>query len=483
MYLDVISYMLTVLTFSVGFLSTRRHAHFDVLSKDLADRSWKIRQALNAGEELGPRDLVEDVAAVTVLRDSVTRFTRVVNAFFFASVLVVFLLGILAPAEGNAVTLLVILFASTALVFALGEFDVRWMETRERDLASGTVLGQLAAIDGALRSGNGSGASDEIARIREAYPRWAFGRELQLALSATEGVSSASGEPNPMELLQAGSALYAAPLLVAEAQLQRGDAVGALQDFDMVVPRSNASQTVDCLRFVLELAAGLPRAVFLEPDLPPLWLGDQAGLDLGLRSFPGVRGAAETLDEFGAGPTLAEWMDRSTGSAAWLVARAATVAEGASLAAVLGSHNDPTFRGALNSLGIVALARGRDIEALHIFEAAIRIRPDSSTGHWGRAVACARRGWQAAAGESLARAESLDPSSARVLAMTRAAFAGRDWADQADHAGEAPWSSWEAIQLALLGNPPRTVLTCSGARGELVAAVLDAATKTVKVAS
>lgn len=478
MYLDVTSYMLTVLTFSVGFLSTRRHAHFDVLAKDLADRSWKIRQALNRGEDLGPRDVAEDIATVTAVPDSVAAFARVVNASFFLSACVVVAFGLVEHEDAPAVTLLLILFLSTVLVFALGEYDVRWMERRERDLASGTVLGQLAVIDEALRSRDGSAAKDEIARIREAYPNWGFGRELELALAATGDVL-APGDPhepgdNPMELLTAGSALHAAPILVAEAQLRRRDMIGALQDFQIVVPRSNGSRTFDRLQLVLGFAAGLPRIVFTDPGLPSHWLDDQGGLELGLRSLPAVRKASEALHDFSSGVGLHAWMSRHEGTPAWLVARAATVHED-SLPELLTMANDPMYSGSLNSLGIVCLARGRDLDALRVFEAAIRVRPNSSTSHWGRAVSCHRRGWEDAAHESLRRAESLDPASVRILNMTGEVLAGRDMSQLANQSGEPQWSTWEAIQMALLGCRVLDVQTATGARRELADTIVTSA--------
>lgn len=478
LYLEVTSYMLTVLTFSVGFLTTRRHAHFDVLAKDLADRSWKIRQALNQGQDLGPRDLAEDVAAVSGEPESVTTFARAVNASFFVSACVVVALGLTKPGDLSSVTLLLILLVSTALVFALGEYDVRWMERREQDLAQGTVLGQLAVIDEALRSRDGALAKGEIERIREAYPHWGFGRELELALVATGEVllhgDAEEPEDNPMELLKAGSALHAAPFLVAEAQLRRKNPVGALQDFQIVVPRSDSSRTVDRLQLVLGFAAGLPRAVFLEPALPPQWLNERGGLELGLRSLPAVHRAAQALHDFDSGMPLRDWIVTHSGRPTWLVARAATRGE-RDLKDVLASASEPMYSGALNSLGIVYLARGRDADALRLFEAAIRVRPNSSTSHWGHAVSCFRRGWVDAARQSLHRAESLDPASVRVLSFTRRAFAGEDLHLLANQPTEPQWSAWEAIQMALLNCRVKDAEVVRGARGELVAAILSSA--------
>lgn len=482
-YLDVISYLLTVLTFSVGFLSTRRHAHFDVLAKDLADRSWKIRQALNANQELGPRDIAEDVAAVSAEPDAVARFTRVVNAFFFISALVVFVLGLIAGPEVTSFTLLVILFASTVLVFALGEFDVRWMEMRERDLARGTVLGQLAAIDHALRTGDPSFAEDEIARIREAYPLWAFGRELALAVSAVgTAQDTETGGLDPIESLGDGSIFHVAPILVAEAGLRRDDPVSALQDFNIALPRSNASQVFDRLEIALELAAGVPQAVFRNHGAAAHWINEEAGLELGLRGLPAVRHAADALDDFGSGLPLTDWMRRYDGSPTCLVAQAAISAED-HIAEIFERASDSKFRGALNSMGIVALARGCDAEALRMFEAAIRVRPESSTSHWGRSIACARRGWQDAADVSLLRAASLDPSSARILSVTQAAFAGEEVEELVNMPGSTRWTAWEGIQLALLGSRPRHVEAVSGAREELFRAVFGSALERVEVIS
>lgn len=478
LYLEVTSYMLTVLTFSVGFLSTRRHAHFDVLAKDLADRSWKIRQALNQGQDLGPRDVAEDIAAVSVEPESVTTFARAVNASFFVSACVIVGLGLSKHEDFSTIILLSILLVSTVLVFALGEYDVRWMERRERDLAEGTVLGQLAVIDEALRSRDGAHAKGEIERIREAYPNWGFGRELELALVATGEVLNQGGatepEDNPMELLKVGSALHAAPFLVAEAQLRRKNPVAALQDFQIVVPRSNGSRTVDRLQLVLGFAAGLPRVVFTDPALPPKWLNEQGGLELGLRSLPAVHRASQALYDFGSGMSLRDWIETHRGRPTWLVARAATRGD-RDLEDVLRRASDPMFSGVLNSLGIVYLARGRDVDALRLFETAIRVRPNSSTSHWGRAVSCFRRGWTDAAGQSLHRAESLDPSSVRVLSFTRGAFAGEDLNLMANQSGEAEWSAWEAIQMALLNCCVEDVEAVRGARGELVVAILSSA--------
>jgi tetratricopeptide (TPR) repeat protein len=479
MYLDVTSYILTVLTFSVGFLSTRRHAHFDVLSKDLADRSWKIRQALNTGQDLGPRDLAEDIAAVAADPDSVSVFARIVNATFFASACVVVILGLMERQGSHVVTLLIILLISTALVFALGEFDVLWMNRREQDLASGTILGQLAEIDEALRSSNSSSARNQILRIREAYPNWGFGRELEIALAGIGDApvlrDSVEVYENPMELLEAGSALYAAPILVAEAQLRQKSPIDALQDFHIVLPRSNMSRTFDRLRLVLGFAAGLPRVVFNDPELPPLWLSEQGGLELGLSSLPAVRRASEALRDFGSGMGLQQWMSEQEGTPAWLVASIA-IAPDDSLDALLQQAMKPLFSGALNSIGIACLSRGRDGDALRIFETAIRVRPNSSTSHWGRAVSCQRRGWQVAANESLHRAESLDPSSERILNMTSAAFAGEaDLSKMANQSGEPEWSVWEAIQMALLGCRVNDVHVAQGSRGELAAAIINSA--------
>lgn len=476
MYLDVTSYMLTVLTFSVGFLSTRRHAHFDVLAKDLADRSWKIRQILNAGQDLGPRDLAEDVAAVTADPDSVSSFARVVNASFFLFACVVVVLGVPAQDSGRAVALLVALFVSTALVFALGEYDVRWMVAREKDLAAGTILGQLAVIDRALRSGEGGTATDEVARIREAYPHWVFGRELELALAAIspEKRQLESGG-DPLELLKAGSNLHAAPVLAAEAQLERDNPIRALQDFQIVVPRSHNSRIFDRLQLVLAFAAGLPRAVFAGPELPPSWLRESSGLEIGLRSLPSVRKAAEALNDFGSGMSLAEWLKKQPETPAWLIARAATVADD-QIPNVLEQAKDPKFSGALNSLGIVLLSRRRDAEALRVFEAAIRLRPNSSTSHWGRALACARRDWRDPAYESLDRARSLDPTTPVLIELTEAVLDGRsDIGVRVAQASDGNWSGSEAIQLALLGQRVSNIEPCCGARRDLTHIIIESA--------
>lgn len=476
MYLDVTSYMLTVLTFSVGFLSTRRHAHFDVLAKDLADRSWKIRQALNTGQDLGPRDLAEDVASVTAEPDSVARFARIVNASFFVSACVVVALGLLEYEDGHTSALLIILFVSTILVFALGEYDVRWMVSRENDLASGTILGQLAVIDQALRCGEGSKAKEEMARIREAYPHWVFGRELELALMATNPRAHLpSSDGGPMELLRAGAILHAAPVLVAEYQLRHGNPIGALQDFQIVLPRTNVSRTFDRLQSVLGFAAGLPDAVFCEPRVPHRWLDEASGLELGLRSLPAVRRAAEALNDFGSGMSLAEWLAKQSQTPTWLVARAATVGAD-ELPELLKLAKDPMFSGALNSLGIVFLARGRDVDALRIFEAAIRLRPNSVTSHWGRAIACARRQWHDAALQSLRRAETLDPKSPRVMALTRTALEGPQSTNgMRIPTGEGTWTTLEAIQVALLGQHVSGVEQSAGARRELANIIVQLA--------
>jgi hypothetical protein len=68
------------------------------------------------------------------------------------------------------------------------------------------------------------------------------------------------------------------------------------------------------------------------------------------------------------------------------------------------------FSTALNSAGMVCLARRRFTDALALFEAAIRARSSSSTSHWGRAVACYRLAWTEAATDSLRRANSLQLS-------------------------------------------------------------------------
>ena len=471
MYLEVTSYLLTVLTFSVGFLSTRRHAHFDVLSKDIADRSWKIRQALNLGQDLGPRDLAEDIVAVKVDPDSVSTFARMVNAFFFISACAVAGIGLFEPQPVHEAALLALVLLSTALVFALGEFDVRWMASKERDLARDTALGQLAVVDRALRSGEGRTATDEIARIRETYPQWAFGRELEFALAATEMGFEVAG--TPMELLEAGGSLYAAPLLAAEHQLQRGNPIGALQDFHIIAPRSSTSRTVDKLNIVIGFTVGLPRTVFTEPAITSRWFSEPGGLELGLHSLPAVKRATESLRDFGSGMSLAEWMAGQVVSPPLIIAQAAT-AESSELSALMVTATEPMFAGALNSLGIVCLARGNDTDALQIFEAAIRLRPNSSTSHWGRAVACARRGWHDAAEESLLRADSLDPSSPHIITMTRMVLEGRQPL-AADREREVAENAWESLQLALLGYRPEAVHMPAGARGELTQLLLASA--------
>lgn len=476
MYLDVTSYMLTVLTFSVGFLSTRRHAHFDVLAKDLADRSWKIRQALNAGQDLGPRDLAEDVASVTVEPDSVAKFARIVNASFFIWACVVVALGLLEYEDGHTSALLIILFVSTVLVFALGEYDVRWMVSRENELARGTILGQLAVIDQALRCGDGDRAKEEITRIRESYPNWVLGRELELALIATNPTAQLrTSDGGPMDLVKAGATLHAAPVLAAEHQLRNGNPIGALQDFQIVLQRTSTSRTVDRLQTVLGFAAGLPVAVFCPPGFPPRWLEEASGLELGLSSLPTVRRAAEALSDFGSDISLAAWLAKQPQTPTWLVARAATV-DADELPELLTLAKDPVFNGALNSLGIVFLARGRDVDALRIFEAAIRMRPNSATSHWGRAIACHRREWHDAALQSLRRAESLDPTSPRVMELTRAVLEGQQPVNRMIiPASDGSWTTLEAIQVALLGQHVSGVERSAGARRELADIIVQSA--------
>lgn len=480
MHLEITGYLLTVLTFSVGFLSTRRHAHFDVLSKDIADRSWKIRQALNAGQNLGPRDLAEDIIAVKVEADAVSTFARVVNAFFFVSAGVVAGLGMFDPRPPHEVAFLAIVLVATTLVFALGEFDVQWMSAKERDLARDTVLGQLAVIDGALRKRNGGAAMEEVSRIRETYPHWSFGRELQLSLAATALGYKTSD--TALDLLDSESPLHSAPFLAVEQQLRDGNPVGALHDFHVVSPRSVPSRAIEQLNLVVGFTMGLPRSTFTAPSESQLSSRDPDGLELGLSSLPAIARATESLRDFGSDMKLAEWIERQPESPPLMIARAATV-DSNEFSDLLTVSHEPMFNGALNSLGIVALARGEDNDALRVFEAAIRLRPNSSTSHWGRAVACARRGWHDAAEESLARAMSLDPSAPHIIAATRDAFT--DGHAHATHEGAptAARNGWESLQFALIGRRSEAAKFPTGPRAELLQILLSSALDTVAVRS
>lgn len=484
-HIDVMSYLLTVLTFSVGFMSARRHAHFDVLRKDLADRSWKIRQALSTGQDLGPRDLAEDVAAVAEEKDSVVTFTRVVNAFLFLAVLVVFTAGVLArgPME-HGLLLAVVVLASATAVQVLGEYDVHWMTAKEGTLSAGTILGQLSTVDTALRAGHVARARAEVARIRDDYPRWVFARELAVFGELAEHPTTTVDAPTAAAGVDAATSLvelevhHVAPLLIAEAHLRAGDPIRAIQEVGVVVKHDASSRLVAQLNDALRFTAGLPRWVLnVRPPLEVTKRPD--GLDIGISSLPLTGDAATSLDQYLQDPDVDAWLRRwSRTTPARLTAFAiGALDDHGQRRLLLDAESERHLAGSLNTLGLICLARGMTAEALRVFEAAIRNRPNSSTSHWGRAIACHQRDWRDVASGSLRRALSLDPRNPVVLRLTQIALTeGLEGSDSQylHHFTDGP-SELERLQMALLGLRIESPSRAQGVQCEVIAALITVA--------
>lgn len=487
-HIDVMSYLLAVLTFSVGFLSTRRHAHVDVLTRDLADRSWKIRQSLNDRQNLGPKDLAEDLASVVADPDRVSLFARVANALLFLAIVGVYVAALTTDDPINhGVFLVTVVLLSSVVVFALGEYDVISMAAKERDLAAGTILGRLSEVDRALSEGRARTLTQQVSSLQDTFPSWTLARELELlvalAAAGESDVPTARDDPRLLSLLER-SEPQLAPLMVAEVYLRNDDSMGALREMNAIASKGHRTRLINDLESVLSFRVGLPRFVFdARPETYPDEL--RPGIDADLRSLRELRRVSRLQHDFVTSTDAQGWLraaaDTPVGLAVELALSELTDDQVSEL--VRRAVNSPEFAGGLNTIGLVALAQDRASEALRLFEAAIRARPNSSTSHWGRAVACAKREWYEAARNSLRRAKNLDPKNPVVLQLTTLYVDHELDPVGVDHlqlnAGRV--SELARVQMAILGLQITTPKRATGVCRQVVDALVTETAADVKV--
>jgi hypothetical protein len=460
-----VGYLLAALVFSIGFLSQRRHASLDSLGKNVYDRSANIRKSLESGNPPGPSDLEEDLALALDSRDPVAFLSRIANVFIVLSCLALGALGIIGTIRGSGppevkdteIVSMMFLLAAAIVLTAVSEFDRRRLDVQFKTLTKGSILGTIYNFRKSMAKDQVGQARQELESITPRYPDWVLLAEL-LAEAEVRAGSWSEAQAVLDQIDENPAPSHFVPLLRAALEIERQDPARGLVIVDAQSARNGASRYDNFLRDGLSLMAGRPQAMFSGTDAGTFQLPPKLyELDPDVSKIAEIARMVAMVSDWQSSIDVSDWLAEAHDLPVTAVVRMAVSADpesdpewDASLHRLLAKNE---FSSALNSAGMVCLARRRFTDALTLFEAAIRARSSSSTSHWGRAVACHDLAWTEAAADSLRRAKSLQ--LAPVLASVTDQFLdGRPIAHPEQYTLQATGNEatgLELLQFALIG--------------------------------
>jgi hypothetical protein len=486
--IDTVGYLLAALVFSIGFLSQRRHASLDSLGKNVYDRSANIRKSIESGNPPGPSDLEEDLALGLDSRDPVAVFSRAANWLIVLSCLGLGALGIVgtireagsAEDKDTQIISMVILVASAIVLTAVSEYDRRRLDVQFKTLTKGSILGTIYNFRQAMAKDQISQARDELESIAPRYPGWVLLAELLAEVEVRAGNwPDAQAVLDRIDEIPAPS--HFVPLLRAALEIERQDPAHGLVIVDTQSARDGASRYDTFLRDGLSLMAGRPQAMFSGTAAGTLQLPTKLyELDPDVSKISEIARMVAMVSDWQSNVETTRWLAEAHDLPVAAVVRMAVSADpeadpdwDASLHDLLSRDE---FASALNSAGMVCLARRRFTDALTLFEAAIRARSSSSTSHWGRAVACHDLAWTEAAADSLRRARSLQ--LAPVLAnFTEQFLSGKPMTHPEQYTLQTTGqeaTGLELLQFALIGAEPPVQRATDSLRSRIVSGLLTA---------
>lgn len=510
-HIDVVGYLLTAITFSVGFLSTRNHATANATLRQASDVSWRVREILTRGDRLSPAELASLLVVVHRVDDVSARFARAANVVLLSAITVLSLDGLRLIAAGahpvDAALLVLALLTGGIAVCVVGEVDARHVERDLRQRLGATTLGRIENLDTRIEVGDFAGIRREIGFLRRSFPNWGLLVELDayaslhnsdperafetvlrhvdtnddVYLSALVGAAAAAAMGRHDEALSLLERLGAAGLLSADEVLMRRAFCLRAAHLDELVdggerrdvsPSAATTPSTGAVVLPIDEIAGL----MFEGTAAT----EQLALDVSGNDFDQLRSVLETLQAWNGraattalDPAATDRAGTPFGILSALVMSAPSSpqrADAVASAVELGQRSKDGL--SVEAVGMCLLACGEVRPALSALERAAALSPKSPRIHWAEAVSCWRWGWQVKAEESLDRAAGLDPDDP-VIAITRLRVAG-EGDDEA-----LPTSTLllptQRLQLALIRHPVPSVSPPACPREVFVTRLIEAA--------
>lgn len=494
-HLDVLSYLLGAIVFSAGFLSARLHATADATRRQVSDVSWRLRELLAQGKHLPPSEISGLLSAARLDPDSVARLTRILNAALVVAAVIVFADGERLRSTGlehppDVLLLSSILAIGALAVGAVGELDVRHVESALTEDLSNTTLGRLHALDAAIQRQDTQAARSVLVQLTRSFPSWGLLTEIEAYLLLLDE------QPEQSLRLIADHVhndadTYLAVAIAAGAAVQLGQLARGLDVVRQVEQRRPLGREEHLVLRALRLHEGhldelldgdalIATAGPQEDQYSPigtvmetLFEGSVVGqattaLDIRIQAIPNLNSLVMSLEAWNSnGRQLVSQTDCVWSDTRRLLAQPTMDARERMVAKALVLSDGES----VEAIGLILLLVGDARSAVSVFERAVALRPKSARIHWAHAMSCWQWGWDDMAIQSLGRAIALDPEN-RIIRLARHLVDGGSLDEDAQAATLGQLSATgmlpsAKLQLALIG-----VQTTSGEtpspRGQLI---------------
>lgn len=490
-HIDVLSYLMTAIVFSAGFVTTRAHSAYQAMQSEVRAQSWRVRSALQQGAPIGPADLAETIAVLRRSDDRVLDLSRLINAGLFLASGVIFWSGLTllerkAPSPHNSLLMILVVFLGVASVVVISELDLRKVARGRRAMATESLAGWFSELADALAGGRMNQFLARLDGLAQIFPDWTLLGELR-AYNDLEAGRPEIGLRRIEGVIRSGGHLYLTPVIGTACAIAAGDRPAALRLLERLADRRETGRERASMHQGLAIAwahldaltdgpvAGVTPAPATAP--PSNW--KRARARTGIRAKAQAAGRADMprdparaldirasdLPQTAALLDIANRWHRSGDLASLLASASGQPIEFAlRLAFTPGEVSPDAVRGrlrlhdsaSLETLGIICLAQGRRRDALRFLERSIRIMPGNHRTHWAMALVCQRLGWHTAADSSLQKMDTL-LGQTPLLRVTRMAFSAPDRLPQPGQLREyfaEGIDTLTRLQLALLGIEP-----------------------------
>lgn len=451
--LDTLGYLLAAIVFSVSLLVSRTQESAENAKRNATDASWRLTDRIGRGETVAFADLSSALSNFSESRDWTREVTRWVNGGLFLAILVAFFdaertsLGSTGHFADSSL-LAILLVASAALVFALGEFhNIYWSQRSKRDIHT-TLVGQLLDLERLVLVGDSQKAREVVDSLEAQYPHWSFVDEMRCRIAYLEHDDDGA--------IRLGEAVfdeeeysYSAALVIAAASIRSDIPHRAIEIFDMAENR-NKRERIELYRAVGLLAANLDCLIEEDPGKAhemvklrssPLggdWRRSEAGttyhsaLDFTWEDFEELRFASEIYHAWHSDETLPIRLFQSMEPLKFVVDTVGPAGVDAKKfdAFVEWTRGTDSAFG-LEVAGVIGLAIDRPSVAYDLLERASATNPASSRIHLLMAIAALRVNWHDKAITALSNSALLGGLNSAVYELGRARILGMDGHERA----------------------------------------------------
>jgi hypothetical protein len=190
--IDVTGYLLAVVAFSVGFLSTRLHGHADRLREFAQRASWRLEGRLAEGTYDERAEVPAVIQVQRNSRDITTALTLWTNRVLLIGptvlAVVVLVFDIEREADpDDAVAVFALLWIGLLLITIVGEMDARRTVSSLNRTVRQTTVGRLEELFELLRNGDWGLARASIGGLHRDLPPWQALDELEALCLYQEG--------------------------------------------------------------------------------------------------------------------------------------------------------------------------------------------------------------------------------------------------------------------------------------------------------